>query len=375
MNDSIDVYINKSKKNLNTIIENLESNIEFLDNDLWSTYDEIKEHIGKIIDIYYDKYYLYTENDFSKISKYINFSNKINRRLKIILMAIIDYYESINEQNNITEKEGTILYLTILIYISQIIYDKKITEVETPKKIEKIINNIIDNFQKIRFKREKDLVTLISNIKNLVIENNKFNDHIDSLSTKESHNMFISINKDNNFYKVIYEYKIKELDDYEEKDINIVYEKMKIRDILTNISYDLCYFTQFKLLRNGIDYILLFPISKKVLTNKSFLENIKLKNKIINDKIKFLVNYEEIKDDYEFVNLMKEFEVDIYIEVNKPIETNNYNMFMDNKNIIVTEEFISINEKYVEIWKDMDMNFIIKNLENRLTEEELIGRK
>lgn len=375
MNDSIDVYINKSKKNLNTIIETLENNIEFLDNDLWSTYEEIKEQLEKIIDIYYDKYYLYSENDFKKINKYINFSNKINRKLKTILMSIIDYYESINKQDIIIQKEGSILYLTILIYTSLIIYDKKIIEIETPKKIEKIINNVIDNFQKIRFKREKDLVTLISNIKSIVLENNNFNDYIDNLSTKESHNMFVNINKDNNFYKVIYEYSIKELDDYEEKDINIVNEKMKIRDILTNISYDLCYFTQFKLLRNGIDYILLFPISKKVLTNKSFLENIKLKNKIINDKIKFLVNYEEIKDDYEFVNLMKECEINIYIEVNSPIETNNYNMFMDNKNIIVPEEFISINEKYVEIWKDMNMNFIIKNLADRLTEKELIGRK
>ena len=73
--------------------------------------------------------------------------------------------------------------------------------------------------------------------------------------------------------------------------------------------------------------------------------------------------------------MMKFNDIDIFIEVNDSRETNNYNMFMDVQNIVVTEEFISINEKYVEIWKDMNMNFIIKNLGNRLTEKRLISRK
>lgn len=375
MNDSIDKYINKSKKNLNTIIETLENNIEFLDNNLWSTYDEINEPIKKILDIYYDKYYLYTENDFTKISKYINFGNKINRKLKTILMSIIEYYESINSEEIINQKEGAILYLTILIYISLVIYDKKVSEIETPKKIEKIINNIIDNFQKIRFKKEKDLVTIISRIKDVIAENNLFNNYLNSLSTKENHNMFININKENNFYKVIYEYNIKELNDYEEKDISIVNDNLNMGDELTKISYELSYFTQYKLLKNGLNYYLLFPINKKTLMNKNFIEKIKNKNQKIRDRIKFLINYEEMRDDYEFVNLMKEYGIDIYIEVNDAIETTNYNMFMDNKNIIVPEEFLSVNEKYVEIWKDMNMNFVIKNLRERLTEKELEGRK
>ena len=62
---------------------------------------------------------------------------------------------------------------------------------------------------------------------------------------------------------------------------------------------------------------------------------------------------------YEFINLMKYEGIDIYIEINNSKETNNYNMFMDISNIIVPEDFISINEKYVEIWKDMNINFII----------------
>ena len=109
MNDSITKYLNKSKNNLYIILSNLESNIEFLDNDLWNTYDEIEEKVDNIIDIYFDKYYLYINNDYSKIDKYINFNNKINKKLKNILLAIIDYYESIDSSYIIKEKESSIL--------------------------------------------------------------------------------------------------------------------------------------------------------------------------------------------------------------------------------------------------------------------------
>ena len=374
MNDSIEKYLNKSKKNLNTIVENLETNIEFLDNGLWTTYQEIQETINNVINIYYDKYYLYASKDFAKIDKYIKFSNKINRKLKTILMSIIDYYESINEEITIKEKEGSILYLTILIYIALTLYEKEFIYIDTPKKIEKIINNIIDNFARIRFKKEKDLVTLINNIKDVVRENNKFNDNINNLNNSTSHNIYMSINKDN-YYKAIYEYKINALNDYEERDINIVNEKININSVLCEMSYDISYYTMFKLIKNGLDYIILFPISKKHLMDENIRKNLLNKNKVITSKIKFLVNYDEIINDYEFVNSMKANNIDIFIEVNDSKETNNYNMFMDISNIVVTEEFININEKYVEIWKDMNMNFIIKNLGNRLTEKRLISGK
>ena len=375
MNDSIEKYLTKAKKNLNTIIESLETNIEFLDNELWNTYDEIRDKISNIVDIYYDKYYLYVSNDFSKIDKYIKFRNKINRKLKTILLSIIEYYENINEEETIKNKEGSILYLTILIYVALTLYDKEFITIDSPKKIEKVINNIIDNFARIRFKKEKDLVTLISNIKEVVEENNKFNNYLDSLNTKESHNIYMSINKDKNYYKVIYEYKISDLDDYEDRDIAIVNNKININSILSGISYDIAYYTMFKLLKNGLDYTILFPISKKNLIDDTIRNFMLNRNKNIVNKIKFLVDYDEITSDYEFINMMKFNDIDIFIEVNDSRETNNYNMFMDVQNILVTEEFISINEKYVEIWKDMNMNFIIKNLGNRLTEKRLISRK
>ena len=47
-------------------------------------------------------------------------------------------------------------------------------------------------------------------------------------------------------------------------------------------------------------------------------------------------------------------------------------MFMDIKNVVCPEDFLSINEKYLEIWKDMNMNFIIKNIEDKINEDLLI---
>jgi len=375
MNDSIDKYLKFSKSNLNTIIENLEKNIEFLDNDLWSDYKEYKSSIKSIVDIYYNKYFLYNGNDFSKISKYINFNNKINRKLKTILLSIIEYYELNDNAIIIKEHEGSILYLTILIYLALVIFDKKESSIDSSKKIEKVINDIIDNFQKIRFRREKDLITLINNIKNIIKTNEKFYLNIDNLQNEESNNLYIKVNKKTNYYVVSYQYDIKELTNYESRDIKIVNELIDVNKLLTNIAYDLTYFDSFKLLKNGIDFNFLFPISKKEISNLEFINNIKIKNKTLNEYIKFLVNYEDIMNDYDFINLVRDNGFDVYIEVNYAEETNNYNMFMDIKNIVVPEEFLSLNEKYLEIWKDMGINFIIKNLGNRLTIDELIKRK
>ncbi len=375
MNNSIDNYLNISKKNLNTILLSLENNIEFLDNELWNDTNEFNNIITNVVNIYYDKYYLYVLNDYSKIDKYIKFNNKINRKIKNILLAIIDYYENTDDIVTLNTKESSILYLTILIYTSLILYNKDFNLISTPKQIEKVVNNIIDNFQSIRFKREKDLVKLIEDIKDIIINNNKYNNLINSMNKKDSHNMFIKINEDNELYKILYEYDIKELNNYNELDINIVNNKMNITSILSGISYDLAYVTSFKLLKKGIKKQLLFKVNKDDIIDKNIRDYMIKRNKIINDNIKFLVDYEDIKDDYDFINTIKEYNIDLYIEVNKVVDTNNYNMFMDIKKIIVPEEFLSTNEKYIEIWKDMNIEFIIKNYRNKIDEKHLLSGK
>lgn len=375
MNNSIDNYLNISKKNLNTILLSLENNIEFLDNELWNDTNEFNNIITNVVNIYYGKYYLYVLNDYSKIDKYIKFNNKINRKIKNILLAIIDYYENTDNIVTLNTKESSILYLTILIYTGLILYNKDFNLISTPKQIEKVVNNIIDNFQSIRFKREKDLVKLIEDIKDTIINNNKYNNLINSMNKKDSHNMFIKINEANELYKILYEYDIKELNNYNELDISIVNNKMNITSILSGISYDLAYVTSFKLLKEGIKKQLLFKVNKDDIIDKNIRDYMIKRNKIINDNIKFLVDYEDIKDDYDFINTIKEYNIDLYIEVNKVVDTNNYNMFMDIKKIIVPEEFLSTNEKYIEIWKDMNMEFIIKNYRNKIDEKHLLGGK
>ena len=56
MNNSIDNYLNISKKNLNTILLSLENNIEFLDNELWNDTNEFNNIITNVVNIYYAKY-------------------------------------------------------------------------------------------------------------------------------------------------------------------------------------------------------------------------------------------------------------------------------------------------------------------------------
>lgn len=375
MNDIIDKYIISSKENLNIILINLENNIEFTNNNIWKNNTEFKDIIKSITNIYFEKYFLYCKNDFSKIDKFIKFNNKINRKLKTILLSIIDYYENNNILYKITNEEDTILYLTVLYYLSLKLYEENFNNVDNPKKIEKYINNIIDNFKDIKFKKEKDLVILIQNIKDILLKNSEFNNNINKLSTNDSHNTFIKINDNDNYYKVLYEYEIDKLNNYNELDINIVNNKINIFNILNGISYDLVYFTVFKLLKNGMNKKILFKITKEEILDDKILDYMIKRNSVVVNNIKFLVDYNDIKDNFDMVNKICDKNINIFVEVNDGIETNNYNMFMNLKNIIVPEEFLSKNEKYIEIWKDMNMNFIVKDLQNKINEKELLGRK
>ena len=375
MNDIIAKYIENSKNSIINISNVLEDNIEFLDNNLWSSKEEFNEIINKVVNIYYDKYYLYKENNFENINKYIKFSNSINRKLKTILLAIIDYYESIDNAKVINQKESSILYLTILIYISLVLYNTKFNLIEEPKGIEKTINNIIDNFAKIRFNKNKDLNNIINGIKDDVIKNNEFRKILDSIINKESHNAYINLSKDNNYYKVLYEYDIDELDDYDGKDIRIVINELDVFKKFMMMSFDLCYYTSFKLLEKGLDYKLLLPIKKDYLDNETLDNMIHDKNEIVLSNILLVVDYEEIEGNYEFVNNLKSKKIGLAINVNKNKESDNYNMFLNVLDIIVEEEFLSLNDKYLEIWKDMEMNFIVKNMDKKLSEKELLNNK
>lgn len=375
MNDIIAKYIEKSKNSIINISNVLEDNIEFLDNDLWSSKEEFTEIITKVVNIYYDKYYLYKENNFDNINKYIKFSNSINRKLKTILLSIIDYYESIDNSKIINQKESSILYLTVLIYVSLVLYNTKFNIIEEPKGIEKTINNIIDNFAKIRFNKNKDLNNIIETIKEDVIKNNEFRNTLDSLMNKESHNAYINLSKDNNYYKVLYEYDIDALDDYDGKDIRIVINELDIFKKFMLMSFDLCYYTSFKLLEKGLDYKLLLPIRKDNLDNETLDNMLQDKNDLVLSNILLTVDFEEIEGNYEFVNNIKKKSVGIAINVNKNIESENYNMFMNVLDIVVEEEFLSLNNRYLEIWKDMNMNFIVKNMDKKVTEKELLNNK
>lgn len=375
MNDIIAKYIENSKNSIVNISNVLEDNIEFLDNNLWSSKEEFNEIITKVVNIYYDKYYLYKENNFENINKYIKFSNSINRKLKTILLAIIDYYESTDNIKIITQKESSILYLTILMYVSLVLYNTKFNLIEEPKGIEKTINNIIDNFAKIRFNKNKDLNNIIETIKDDVVKNNEFRNTLDSLMNKESHNAYINLSNENKYYKVLYEYDIDALDEYDGKDIRIVINELDIFKKFMFMSFDLAYYTSFKLLEKGLDYKLLLPINKDDIDNETLDKLLENKNDLILSNILLTVDFEDIENNYEFVNNIKKRSVGIAINVNKNFESENYNMFMNVLDIVVEEEFLSINNRYLEIWKDMNINFIIKNMDKKVTEKELLNNK
>ncbi len=366
MEEFIYNYITHSKKCLPEVIYSLEENIVYKENNIWTSKEELANILENIINIYYDRYFLYSDNNFSKIDKYIKFNNKINRKLKCILLSIIDYYESINNTKVIKESEGSILYLTILIYLAIIIYNIDFKKIDTPKKIEKVINNVIDNFQKIKFSNNKNLDLLIESLRPIIEDENKIKRTLSLINNSDSFNYYISVDNLKKYYKVMYQYDIKELNQFDRRDTNIAIDKLNIKDEFNKISFDLCCLTLFKTLKMGLDYYMLFPLDINNINKKEDTE--------IQRHIKYIVDYKDINGNYDLINKCKDNNIDLFIEINDVFESDNYNMFMGIKNVLVPEEFLSMNEKYIEIWKDMNINFIVKDFLNKMLEIELLNR-
>ena len=375
MKDSINSYIEYSCKNLPIITLSLEKNIEFLGKALWTSKEEKEEIIKKVIEIYYENYYLYIENEYSKLEKYIKSSKNINKKLKNILLAIIDYYEKNEKEEVLLQNENGVLYLTILIYLSIVLYYSNFINIDCEEEIKAVIDKILNKFKKINYRKGANLNILINEIKDIVSKNNLYFRNINKLMYRGNKNSFINISKDTNYYKVMYEYDIDELDNYDGKDIKIVIKKLNIYDTLSYISFDMAYYTAFKLLDNNKNKIILFPIKKELLNKDTLDRFIGDKNKKVLKQIKFLITYDDIKKDYDFVNFAINHDLGICIDITEEFESDNYNMFMDIKDVTAPEGFLSLNEKYSEIWQDSEMNFIVKNMDKKISERELIKLK
>lgn len=375
MNDWISVYKKNKKTNLYQYMY-LISNILSIDNKkILGSKKRTSEILEKICEIYIDEIYL---NNNKKINlsnmfienKYID-DYKLHKEIYSVIKFFIKNHIVLDIKNN--EKD----IILIAVFIKLAIELDSLTNPFTNEKINiyNLATEYINLYHKIDFiylidQGKKNTKLLIDAIKINFVKEKKF---FSILTSDNSFNKYIRINENVPYYITQYNYYIKSLENYNPKPIKNVYETSKIDEQFTFISIELAVITLVKEIAVQKDLsTFLIPVKLDFFEKDKNIKDLKsiFELKIINKKIKILINYDDINNN--LLNILKRNKIDYYIYCNKNATITN---FEENEKYVFSKEFIKkyqlearnnvILETINVYMKDNDILFL-KGKENKI---------
>lgn len=321
--------------------------------------NKLNKTLEKIIDIYLQSFYCSNENDFSKLDNYLSLEENNDVLLKETLLSSIIFYNENNLREKIDNDISTIIILSNIIYLSIMLGDIN-------KK-----NENIEEYIKYFFERYK--------IKIRIIDKNKISELKKELLEilKEEFNSFkkffklfdslqFSIIKDrildfNDGYFVNINYNIKMLSKFSEKEISHAILNKGIDMDNEIISIELTVLEIIKDLINGKKDVHYFiPLQLQCfekLKHKQAIENI-MKNKVLQGKITFVFEGNQIKEHQKTINLLSEENYSLAINKTHDLKVSK-NTFDKINYVFVNPNFLECYRGYIEIWKAKKIRFIV----------------
>lgn len=342
MTDWVSVYKKNKKNNLYQYMI-LISNILSIDNKkILGSKKRTSEILEKVVSLYVDKNYI---ND----NKNINISNMFieNRfieeyNLHKEIYATIEYFIKNSIVLDIKNNEKDIILIAVFIKLATDLDKLTNPFIKDKLNINNLVLEYINLYHKIDFiylidQGKKNTKLLIEEIKTNTVREKKF---FNLLTNDNSFNKYIRINEDIPFYLVQYNYYIEALESFDPKPIKNVYENSGADENFTLISIELAIITLLKEIavkKNISTYLI--PIKINYLKKDKNIKELKslFELKTIKQKIKLLINYNEIDDD--LLSIMKRNKIDYYIYCNK---TSAITQFEDTEKYVFSKEFIKL---------------------------------
>ena len=348
----IDKYLLNKRKKLVNYSKKLS---EFITTDglvLLKNKTELNKFLNIIIEKYINDFYLSEEESYILVGDFFNYDTKGNKEINQILYLIYNYFNSIDKDNLIYEKD--IYYASVIcslsININNLFNGNKKSK-DYAKTINKLISEISKNkVLKIRKNKNQKAKELVKIIKESVEDERKFFSYFEM---PEIFNKFRKVKTLENSYFVKYRFVIdteKFKRDYVEK----IFKREKINDLYLLISYELLLITMLKIKNLGDkNTSFIVPITKGLCNNETDVNKLnKIFNKTeIKNKVKFLIDSQMITNEPRALGklISSGFKVCIMTEASD----------------------MSINS--VEIIKENE-NYYLYNNKNLLKEEELLER-
>ena len=232
-------------------------------------------------------------------------------------------------------------------------------------------------FKNIDFVVYKDNSKLRKEMVNLIKKNgsceDKFFEYLDSINSDVSKNVYESIDVENKYYRVKYEYQIPEFKNYRQRDVDKFFKR--IEDDLNALSYELTTIAVLKSKLLNKDITFLFPAELEFYKKESEINKL-LKvtsNEEIKNNIKLLINYDDYNKNKEMVRILINAGFDLALEFDSPSDVP-YRTFNEIKTAVVPRDFMNVNKGNVDSWKENGINFVIKSEIKEISSElEMLG--
>lgn len=338
----------------------------------------LEKIINKIIDIYFDNYYLEKNIDYTYLTKYFELDETKESLMKDVLLSAIIFYKNNGLESQIKTDIKTIVILSNTIYLSMMLDNK--TNEYSNSLLE--IEDRIDIFKKeylTRIKITEEGLEALTNelyieIKKDTNSEKKFwkslNDNNYILDFKKNNNY-------NNYYLTEYHYDIKLLNRYDKYEIEKASQTKGIMDdILTIYLEKLSVFTLENLLSDNLEdcffikiYCDYFNKNKNLLNIDRILSNNKIKKKII-----FLFDIKDVNKNKNIINYLnsKCFMIGLYnIDEKTKLETTSFDMF---DYVFINSKILESHKDLKEIWDIKDIKFIIDGEFIDISSDDIINR-
>ncbi len=347
------------------IKENKLFNNQKLRNDFWPFV--IKDYLSRYIEgIPLNKYL---------VKGFLNEKEISNFELENEVMSVINYLISKSMVLNIGTYKESIVLASFILKIANTLDVLTSPFTKNQNNYSTLCTNAINEANKVKYislidDGKKETNKLLVKIKENVKRERKF---FESLTSISSFNKYIDISKENVYYLAQYNYRIPNLNKYDEYAVKDIYDNLGVDDAFALISANLVVSSELKLfsVRRPLKTIFL-PLRKSFFDNEKNIKELKLlyKNNKLYKYIKILINYSEATK--EIINLLNKNKLEFYLYCSRNSAATSGKILDGTRNYLVSKEFYDNNKNIISKWKSLDINIIKEEFDGIVTDSRLL---
>ena len=347
------------------IKENKLFNNQKLRNDFWPFV--IKDYLSRYIEgIPLNKYL---------VKGFLNEKEISNFELENEVMSVINYLISKSMVLNIGTYKESIVLASFILKIANTLDVLTSPFTKNQNNYSTLCTNAVNEANKVKYislidDGKKETNKLLVKIKENVKRERKF---FESLTSISSFNKYIDISKENVYYLAQYNYRIPNLNKYDEYAVKDIYDNLGVDDAFALISANLVVSSELKLfsVRRPLKTIFL-PLRKSFFDNEKNIKELKLlyKNNKLHKYIKILINYSDVTK--EIVNLLNKNKLEFYLYCSRNSAATSGKILDGTNNYLVSKEFYDNNKNIISKWKGLDINIIKEEFDGIVTDSRLL---